>query len=482
VNPISKSHLPPAPGAAESVSLVSIGKLKYVNRLPPDQVIPFGAGNGLTVIYGDNGSGKSGYARVIKKACRARGAAPIIRANAFAPAPSAKASSEIVFQVAGVDVPVTWTDGVSADPRLANVFVFDSFSAGHYVNDDSPAAFTPYGLDVLPALSKVCDLIREKIQQEVKKLNAEISIVASNWQCNAVTEVGRLISKLSSASKDAEVNALSGLNAVQVKRLCDLREALKSDPLQKAKETRATATRLDSFAKNVISIVEALSDEKVGALKSLVDDVTATTAAAKAFALGQFDEEYLEGTGSKLWRAMWDAGREYSLSSAYKSQVFPYTGDKARCVLCQQELDEKASKRLKAFEAFCLDKSQKMAAQAVKNLEKAADQLALLEGLSGELKKLDADLVGMTPEQRDVVAEFAVKADERLKTVQESLVKVVWKNPAFLPTSPVTSIKDLCTALEVRAKTEVGFTRFSGHFHLASKPSLKLSRADVTQR
>jgi hypothetical protein len=88
----------------------------------------------------------------------------------------------------------------------------------------------------------------------------------------------------------------------------------------------------------------------------------------------------------------------------------------------------------------------------------------------------------MTPEQRDVVAEFAVKADERLKTVQESLVKVVWKNPAFLPTSPVTSIKDLCTALEVRAKTEVGFTRFSGHFHLASKPSLKLSRADVTQR
>jgi hypothetical protein len=28
----------------------------------------------------------------------------------------------------------------------------------------------------------------------------------------------------------------------------------------------------------------------------------------------------------------------------------------------------------------------------------------------------------------------------------------------------------------------MGFTRFSGHFHLASKPSLKLSRADVTQR
>ena len=29
-----QAHLPPAPGAAESVSLVSVGDLKYVNRLP----------------------------------------------------------------------------------------------------------------------------------------------------------------------------------------------------------------------------------------------------------------------------------------------------------------------------------------------------------------------------------------------------------------------------------------------------------------
>jgi hypothetical protein len=50
------------------------------------------------------------------------------------------------------------TDGSpdASDPRLANVFVFDSFSADHYVSyDNSAAAFTPYGLDVLPTLSRV---------------------------------------------------------------------------------------------------------------------------------------------------------------------------------------------------------------------------------------------------------------------------------------------------------------------------------------
>ena len=38
----------------------------------------------MTIVYGDNGTGKSGYARVLKKTCRARGAPPVIRANAFA--------------------------------------------------------------------------------------------------------------------------------------------------------------------------------------------------------------------------------------------------------------------------------------------------------------------------------------------------------------------------------------------------------------
>ena len=99
--PLTQTHLPPATGAAESVSLVSIGDFKNVNRLPPGQTIPLGEKIGLTVIYGENGAGKSGYARVIKKACRARGVQPNIRPNAFAAAVAEKASAKIVFKVGG---------------------------------------------------------------------------------------------------------------------------------------------------------------------------------------------------------------------------------------------------------------------------------------------------------------------------------------------------------------------------------------------
>ncbi|EQD80818.1 hypothetical protein B1A_00485, partial [mine drainage metagenome] len=250
---ITQSHLPLAPGAAESVSLVSVGDFKNVNRLPPGQTIPLGAEIGLTVIYGENGAGKSGYARVIKKACRARGVQPIIRPNAFASAVAAKASADIVFKVGGAEVPVKWIDGVSADPRLANVFVFDASSAGHYVSEDSAAAFTPYGLDVLPTLSKVCDAIDERLKNDIAKKQSSITGAIANWKYDPNTQVGKLIQGLSATTKEADINTHTGLDEKQTQRLQDLRETLKADPPQKAKETRAAAARLDSFAKKMLA-------------------------------------------------------------------------------------------------------------------------------------------------------------------------------------------------------------------------------------
>jgi energy-coupling factor transporter ATP-binding protein EcfA2 len=451
---LTQSHLPLAPGAAESVSLVTVGDFKNVNRLPPGQKIPLGAEIGLTVIYGENGAGKSGYARVIKKACRARGVQPIIRPNAFASAVAAKASAEIVFKVGGAEVPVKWIDGVTADPRLANVFVFDASSAGHYVSDDSAAAFTPYGLDVLPTLSKVCDAIDEQLKNDIAQKQSSIKGAIANWKYDPNTQVGKLIHGLSAATKEADINTYSGLDEKQSQRLQDLREALKADPLQKAKETRAAAARLNSFAKKIASAAVDLADEKTSALKKLIDDAKNADSAAKAFASGNFDSSFLSGTGADLWRALWDAAREYSISDAYTDQTFPVTTNEARCVLCQQTVDGKTAKRLVSFEAFARDTSQQLAADAKKQVVAAANKLTLIVALTAELEKVDADLSGLTPEQRLLISEFVTKVDGRLQAVRQSLSSRTWVPLSGIPPSPEALIGSLQVSLEARAKTE----------------------------
>ena len=453
-NPLTAAHLPPAPGAAEAVSLISIGDLKHVSRLPPNQAIPLGSDIGLTVIYGENGAGKSSYARVIKKACRARGAQPIIRPNAFASAGSTTASAAIIFRIGGVDIPVTWTDGITADPRLANVFVFDSISAGHYVSEDSSAAFTPYGLDVLPTLSRVCDALDEQLKVDISQKQSSIASAAANWKYEPDTQVGKLVKGLSAISKMVDVDANSGLDATQILRLQDLREALKADPLQKAKETRAAAARLDLFCKRMASIVVDLSEDKVAELKRLLDEAKSTESAAKAFAVGQFDSGFLAGTGTDLWRSLWVAARDYSISEAYKDQTFPVAGNGAQCVLCQQDLDGAAEERLRAFEAFAKDASQQLATNAEIQFVAAANKLALIAALTPELKKIEADLSGLTAEKNRLISEFSTKVDTRLLTIKQSISNRAWLPTSVMPASPEVVVEALKASLESRAITE----------------------------
>src|SRR4051812_7459238 len=73
------ASIPPAPvpipalSAAPSSSVVKILTLRdlvAVGSTPTGQNLAF-APTGLTVVYGENGSGKSSYARVLRKACRA---------------------------------------------------------------------------------------------------------------------------------------------------------------------------------------------------------------------------------------------------------------------------------------------------------------------------------------------------------------------------------------------------------------------------
>jgi len=133
----------------------------------------------MTIAYGDNGTGKSGYARVIKKACRARGSAQDILPNVYNPADKGPASARITCRVGAVSTPVEWKDGTPTDPRLANIFVFDSVSAKHHLSTDGPATFIPRGLDVLPKLAQACDQLKGRLTAEISTEQAAITLALS---------------------------------------------------------------------------------------------------------------------------------------------------------------------------------------------------------------------------------------------------------------------------------------------------------------
>jgi energy-coupling factor transporter ATP-binding protein EcfA2 len=453
--PLTSGHIPSASGGGDSVHLESLKAIKNVNQLPHSSELTFGIGVGLTIIFGRNGAGKSSYARLIKKACRARGSAPNIMPNAFASTiPSAPASATITFSVGTASIPAPWTNGQPSDARLANVFVFDSFSAEHYVSTDSAAAFTPFGLDVLPTLSKACDELAARLTADVALANTKITGTSANWKYDPGTKVGQLLQGLSKTTKVSDINALAGLSAAEVQRLTDLRDTLKADPIQKAKETRAAVARLDSFATKISSRVADLAADKVEQIRAQLDTAANTSATAKAFASGQFDSTYLPGTGSAVWRVLWDAAKSYSETQAYPGQEYPPISDDARCVLCQQEIDSVGKGRFSRFGAFCKDKTQQLASEAEQTLLQTVSRFKLLNALGSDLDKIDADLALQPADERSHLATFVLQSDETLQTIKTALADRKWTVTAAVPASPESSIRGVADILEARAKTE----------------------------
>ena len=111
--PLTEEHLSERDGNGEAVTLVSITHHQGVNALAEEQTVSFASG--LTVVYGDNAAGKFGYTRILKTACRARGADEILGNVLEETAPPVPAAS--IRYRTGADGPEeNWRKGTDQMP------------------------------------------------------------------------------------------------------------------------------------------------------------------------------------------------------------------------------------------------------------------------------------------------------------------------------------------------------------------------------
>ena len=453
--PLAQEHLPMGPDGQDSVCIEYLDSLVGVNRLPSGQKITFGQSPGLTIIYGDNGTGKSGYVRVIKKACRTRGALPIIRPDAFTVA-TQKPTCKIGIKAGTVSSEVVWTDGVASDERLSNVFVFDSATAGHYLEADGPTSFTPYGLDILPKLSKLCDAIAARIKQDVAALGREIETGKIALNKHANTTIGNALATIAAKASVTNLMLLGGLTETEVKRLAELRALLSSDPKKKARETRAAKSRIENFKTQLEQNASLLSAVKIKELKESFENTVATEQAAKTSVNGSFSGEVLAGTGGDLWRAMWEAAKIFSIKSAYPESPFPRTGNDDRCILCQRPFagDTTAVELANSFVKFCNADVQKAAKLSREKLTEKTKLFNSKIVLKPEYDKITTDLSALSPVEMKVLTDFIAVADDCLATVKHSIEADKWTPPVELVAAPISILTNAIEVLEKRAKTE----------------------------
>lgn len=441
--PLATEHLPSQSSSVGSVSLSKLGNLTNVNRLASSNAILFGAFPGLTVIYGDNGTGKSGYARVIRRACRARGLAVAIEPNLYQNGLVAPASADFTVNCNGTEKVLTWKHGSTADPDLGRILFFDGHCAEHYVHEDGGTSFSPSGLDVLTKLTRVCDYLKDRISRRMRSTQEVVDASKKTWPLHQGTKVSTFLQNLSAASDEGKIVSLSQWDATALVRLEKVRTLLAVNALQQSAATQAAANRIKSFKEKLATQITALNEQSLVNLQQTHTELIAAQSASALASSQQFESGYLTGTGGDSWRLMWEAARRFSIEEAYPEASFPNIATDALCVMCQTPLTETGSARLSRFEAFVKNETTRIAEQRRKQLNTQVDTIKALASLQPELTLIESDLGTAESALNGLISDSISKCSLRKESLLEAAKIGDWQTVTKIPSDPTAAIQKL---------------------------------------
>jgi energy-coupling factor transporter ATP-binding protein EcfA2 len=376
IAPFAKGHVPERTAGAAPVALVSIFHHRGVNALAEDQTLKFGPN--LTVVYGDNAAGKTGYIRILKSACRARGQEQILGNVVAGTAPFAPIVA-IKYNVGTETEPREWAGG-GEDEFVSRVSVFDSQCASVYLTEKTDVAFRPFGLDLFDKLVRACKAVRANLEREQHALTSN-SLAVVQAQIPEGTAVAKFLTTISSLTKPVAVQALAHFSPEQESRLALLEKSLldlqANDPEMLIRQLTVRAGRVQALARHLREVEAALSPEAVAAAFDARTECRRKSEEAGRLRGATFPDGLLAGTGADPWSALWEAARRFSQEQAYPGRAFPVVENGAHCLLCQQDLDHAAGHRLKQFEEFVTSTTER-------ELRKIREAFAVLQSaLSG---------------------------------------------------------------------------------------------------
>ncbi|WP_235447553.1 AAA family ATPase [Vibrio splendidus] len=369
--------------------ILSVGNTQYISTLAPEKKLTFSP-TGLTVIYGNNGAGKSSYAKILKNACLTRGEAPTIRQNVFSASVGVPVA-EIEIESNGKNEIVPWSLQSEANSCLKSIRVFDSQSSNHYLAKSENLHYKPAALKLLDELLKTSNYIAARAKHEELQYSA----------CNIIPQMNfgtspsalKITSKLNSEYVDSlcatveEIAELKELRKEVVELTNNSPQTLKDRYIKR----KARVLPLQSF---LTRLVDSLSAESIKQYKDTYLRKEYTKSTALKLSKETFAELPIENIGSEDWLAMWQAAKTFIQGMEQSKSFPPKEGE--NCPTCLQKIDASTAVRLVSFDDYLRSSLQKDADLAAKTWDvdlkkvKALDlNTAPYDAILNEIKEKD---------------------------------------------------------------------------------------------
>lgn len=331
---------------ARNLQLQLIKEIENVNALAVGQSIPINSN--LTIIYGGNGTGKSGYVRLLNNAFSSRGDKQILH-NVFSGAATGEPACKFTFQSDAEPYDLTY-------PLHKNNFefsqysVFDTHSVRVLLEQDNKLDFTPIGFEFFEKVLELYEAVKVKLYAEIsanKPVNDFAKFfVNENEFKNAITTLG-------ARTKEEELKKLGEYteeNSAKLAELTAKREELKAlDIPKKITELQKLQTQLLDFLSKQQQVFDNLKSENIKYYNSLINSFHKFEDLAKQEGLKSLEKYDIEGLGSKEWKEFIRASKSYTSTIVAGREGKTYPSDKDKCVFCLQPLSEKENSLINSY-------------------------------------------------------------------------------------------------------------------------------------
>ncbi len=358
--PVGQFGLEQLPQAASEdlpVCLLAIEKPEHVNALESKEPLTFEP-QGLTIVYGDNGSGKSGYARLLKRITRARHREDVLT-DVFRDTSLAQPTARLSVRIGGADEPLAWPE--SSRPELQRMRFYDAACGSAYIASESDFPYRPSALFVMDGLIEACVAVRARIDTKLAENGASANQLPTVPEQVRESDAGQFLLSLSSSSSIETLDALiARFDATEetIENLKEQEAGLRSADTTKARQQLARQSeKLVALRSHIESLDAALGSVALAEIQRHQAEIKVLEEAAALLARS-FESEPLPGVGSSPWKALWEAAQRFSREHAYPDHDFPFLGSECRCVLCQQPLEAGGRDRLVRFDEFVRNDTQ----------------------------------------------------------------------------------------------------------------------------
>ena len=413
--------------SAEDFLLSEIKGIKGINALKDEQSIPIS--KNLSILYGDNGVGKSGYIRILNNAFLSRGD-KTLHNNIYSTVKPKEKSCVFKFIDSTNEYELKFPDD-SKSYEFSCYSVFDTFSITAHLTAENVIQFLPNGLEFFDAFSSAVTRVQVLLENDIRN-NSPANDFIDFFDND--TSIKKLVENLSGTSDLKVIQEKSKVSPEELIRLAALEKSLidlkKVDVTKKVKSLRKIQEQLGELKDEFETLNEYFSDTEIGKLKKLLRDYLHNKQLSASEGLAQFKTENIGSIGSDEWKELLVAAKAFAEIQYEDENLYP--ADKDFCLLCHQPLSKEAKQLIEAYWKYLISNAEKDLKEIVDKINEQHTDLIeldtkvlsewLKENSEANLKIWNAQIKSVETLRKQLVAVLKSKKwNDEITTKQISL-------------------------------------------------------------